>query len=188
MKILELLTIVFVCSSLVLNGYSQVVEKIDSAPSADSESNHKPVVVFLVRHAEKADVKEDPDLSDAGRQRALMLARMLRDAKIDHVHSSDYKRTRNTAAPPATKFGADVQLYDPRDLPGLAKKIRNAGGRHLVVGHSNTTPAMVKLLGGDAGQPIDDAGEYDRFYVVTTGPDGSTSSVMLRYGEPLESK
>ena len=113
---------------------------------------------------------------------------MLRNAKIEHIHSSDYKRTRNTAAPPASKFGLKVQLYDPRDLPSLVKKIRKVGGRHLVVGHSNTTPAMVELLGGDAGQPIDDAGEYDRLYSVITGPDGSTSSVMLRYGEPFQSK
>lgn len=81
-----------------------------------------------------------------------------------------------------------MQLYDPRDLPGLVEKLRRAGGRHLVVGHSNTTPAVVELLGGEPGQPINEAGEYDRLYNVSIGPDGTTSSVMLRYGEPFDSE
>jgi probable phosphoglycerate mutase len=188
MRISEFLTAVLVFSTIVLAGCSQRLDDTDSVSAMGSESERKPVVVFLVRHAEKADLSEDPELSTTGDQRALVLARTLRGAKIDHIHSSDFIRTASTAAPTANEFGLEVQLYDPRDLPGLVEKLRSAGGRHLVVGHSNTTPAMVELLGGDASPPINEKGEFDRLYNVTIGPDGTTTSVMLRYGEPFESE
>jgi hypothetical protein len=70
----------------------------DSAPSA---SQDEPLVVFLVRHGEKADLTEDAELSAAGRERAAALARTLRSAEIEYVHSSDFIRTRETAAPTA---------------------------------------------------------------------------------------
>lgn len=153
----------------------------DAVPSV---SEQEPLVVFLVRHAEKADVSGDPDLTAAGRERAAALAEVLRSAEIDHVHSSDFIRTRNTAAPTAADHGLDVELYDARDLPALVDKLGGAGGRHLVVGHSNTTPAMVELLGGDPGSPINEEGEFDRLYVVTVGDSGAPSSVLIRFGVP----
>jgi hypothetical protein len=55
-------------------------------------------------------------------------------------------------------------------------------GRHFVVGHSDTTPALVEALGGDAGAPIADP-EYDRLYVLTLEGAGA-STVLLRFGAP----
>ncbi len=156
-----------------------------SVPPSDavpSVSQHKPLIVFLVRHAEKVDSSRDPELSVAGRELVATLANALRSAEIEYVHSSDYIRTRDTATPTATNHGLEVELYDPRDLPTLVEKLRAAGGRHLVVGHSNTTPEMVELLGGEAGPEINEAGEYDRLYIVTIGSDGIANSVMMRYG------
>ena len=144
----------------------------------------EPSVIFLVRHAEKVDSGADPQLSAAGQERASKLAKTLRNAQIEYVHSSDYVRTRDTAAPVAAALGLEVQLYDPRDLPRLAGQLRQTGGRHLVVGHSNTTPALAELLGAEPGAAIDEASEYDRLYVVTVARDGTTSSALLRYGNP----
>jgi len=148
-----------------------------------SASEHEPLLVFLVRHGEKADLSEDPELSAAGRERAAELARSLRSAVIEYVHSSDFVRTRGTAAPTAAEYGLEVQLYDPRDLPALVEKLRTTGGRHLVVGHSITTPPMVELLGGKPSSVINEEGEFDRLYIVTIGSDGAASSVMMRYGK-----
>jgi phosphohistidine phosphatase SixA len=142
-------------------------------------------VVYLVRHAERAeDGTNDPPISDAGRARATLLAEMFRDAGITHVHSTDYKRTRSTATPAAHEVGLDLELYDPRDLPGFAAELRSTPGRHLVLGHSNTTPGLVEALGGDPGEPIDEM-EYDRLYVVTLTSDGA-STVLIRFGERFE--
>ena len=141
-----------------------------------------PLQVFLVRHAEKIDQSKDPDLSAEGLERALTLAGALRNAGIEYVHSSDFIRTRDTAAPLAEAQGLEVELYDPDNLPVLAEKLLRTGGRHLVVGHSNSTPALVKLLGGDPGAEINEEGEFDRLYIVTVAKDKSVNSVMLRYG------
>ena len=143
----------------------------------------EPLVVFLVRHAEKVDASADPELSPEGAKRAADLAVALRDAGIERIHSSDYIRTRDTAAPFAAALGLEVELYDPRDLPSLVALLQEAGGRHLVVGHSNTTPTAVEGLGGEPGAEIVEATEYDRLYVVTIGPDGAVSTVLLRYGD-----
>ena len=145
-------------------------------------ANPEPLTVYLVRHAEKIDHGDDPGLTAEGSARAAALARALGDANIEHVHSSDTIRTRDTASPAAAAWSMEVELYDPRDLPALVEKLRSMGGTHLVVGHSNTTPEAVGLLGGDPGPEIEEATEYDRLYIVTVGQDGSVDTVMDRYG------
>jgi len=151
---------------------------------AEDDADDPSLVVFLVRHAEKATTSPDPLLTEAGQERARQLARLLRDAGIGCVHSSDYVRTRDTAAPFAAGAGLQVELYDPGKPAEMAKALKGAGGRHLVVGHSNTTRPLVEALGGDAGPEIDERWEYDRLYVVTVSAEGSVSTVLLRYGPP----
>ena len=53
----------------------------------------------------------------------------------------------------------------------------------FVVGHSNTTPALTELLGGDPGGPIEEKNEYDRLYIVSMSAEGRVSSTLLRFGE-----
>ncbi|MCO4772967.1 MAG: histidine phosphatase family protein [Deltaproteobacteria bacterium] len=161
---------------------------VGAAPAEEEPPvTQMPLTVFLVRHAEKLDASRDPALSPAGTERAVTLAGVLGDAGLTHVHSSDYIRTRTTAAPVAKAMGLEVMVYDPRDLPGMATSLRATGGVHLVVGHSNTTPALTELLGGAPGEPIQEKGEYDRLYVVTVAADGTTQSTLLRYGAPFVS-
>lgn len=138
----------------------------------------EPLVVFCVRHAEKEEGR-DPGLTSVGTKRAADLAAILRDAGITHVHSTDYKRTRLTGKPLAEKLGVKTTLYDPRRMPALVEKMKKIGGRHLVVGHSNTTPTLVRMLGGKAGQAITEK-EYDRLYAVTLNGEG-VSTVLLRF-------
>ena len=143
----------------------------------------EPTVVYLVRHAEKTDESADPALTAQGIARAAVLADLLSDSGITHIYSSDFVRTRDTAGPLAGRLDLETLIYDPRDLVGMASRLRNTPGRHLVSGHSNTTPRLVELLGGDPHTAIDEASEYDRLYIVTLLPGGGASSVLLRYGE-----
>jgi broad specificity phosphatase PhoE len=138
------------------------------------------VVVYLVRHAEKADDSRDPPLSETGKARAVELTRLLTDAGVTHVWSTDFDRTRSTGRPTAEARGLEVRFYDAGDLKGFAAQLASIPGRHLVVGHSNTTPALVGALGGTPGNLMADS-EYDRLYVVTLS--GTTrTTVQLRWG------
>jgi phosphohistidine phosphatase SixA len=144
----------------------------------------EPLVVFLVRHAEKVDDSKNSKLSQSGIQRAAVLAHTLRSAKIKNVQSTDYPRTRLTAKPFLAEHHLEIQQYEARYLSEFADKLKSAGGRHLVIGHSNTTPKLVKLLGGDPGSAITDK-EYDRLYIVSIDKDGNSSTLLLRFGAPF---
>ncbi len=148
------------------------------APSADGGHT-----IYLVRHAEKVLGVDDPALTPEGAARAEALADRLAGAGLTHIHSSDTKRTRDTAAPIAAAAGLEVELYNPRDLPAMAARLEATPGRHLVVGHSNTTPPLAELLGAEPGAEIVEATEYDRLYVITLDADG-VSSRIERFGEP----
>lgn len=144
-----------------------------------SEDKQNISVVYLVRHAEKADTGRDPELTVEGKERAGELARLLKDAGVTHVWSTDFKRTQATAEPLATRLRAKVESYDPSKLGEFATRLKSMPGRHLVVGHSNTTPGLVQALGGDPGAPMPDS-EYDRVYIVTLGQNIAT--IQLRFG------
>ncbi len=149
---------------------------------SEPSSYQPPLVVFLVRHAEKVDASENSKLSAAGNARAAELGRILHDADIEYVHSTDFIRTRKTALPVATKCGVKIGLYDAGDLPRFVGQLKSNGGRHLVVGHSNTTPKLVELLGGEPCLKIQEE-EYDRLYIVTIDKDGVASTVLIRFGD-----
>jgi phosphohistidine phosphatase SixA len=149
--------------------------------AAGPASTPAATVVYLARHAEKVDDSRDPALSPAGEARARELARLLGNAGITHVWSTDFQRTRHTAGPIAAALDLQVRIYNPSDLAGFAAELRRTPGRHLVIGHSNTTPGTVEALGGDPGPLIPDT-EYDRLYLVVLAPGATT--VMLRFGAP----
>ncbi|MFO7892227.1 MAG: phosphoglycerate mutase family protein [Longimicrobiales bacterium] len=139
----------------------------------------EPTVIYLVRHAETADGSRNPALSPEGMARARWLTVILSHARLDAVYTTDYERTRSTARPVAAAARVRPTLYDPPNLPALARALRERGGRVLVVGHSNTTPALAAALGGDGGPPILES-EYDRLYTLVIRGD-SVRTVMLRY-------
>lgn len=147
-----------------------------------------PSLVVLVRHAERAGPSaDDPGLTEVGAMRAAELARLLADVGVTRIHSSDTRRTRETAAPLAERLGIPIEIYDHRDLEGFAGRLRTWPGRHLVVGHSNTTDEMSVLLGGDSFGPIVEAWEYDRLYFLSPGrAAGRMATVMIRFGPEPE--
>lgn len=172
---------------LALTGVLILVGACSKVPDATlaSDPSEAATIIYLVRHAEKVkDGSRDPLLSPAGVVRAQVLANRLAAEGVTAIHSTNYIRTRDTVTPLATRLGLEVQLYNPGGLSDFAQTLRMAGGRQLVSGHSNTTPVLVELLGGAAGDPIEEAGEYDRLYVITIAADGTTRSEIQRYGAP----
>ncbi|UCG88537.1 MAG: histidine phosphatase family protein [Gemmatimonadota bacterium] len=140
--------------------------------------------VILVRHAEKADVGDDPPLTDMGRQRALALAHALGEVEVDVVYTTPYIRTRETAQPLAELRALPViaipaESYAER----MATLIRSQHAGHIVVAvsHSNTVPALIEALGAGPA-PVIDEDEYDDLYVVTIDAGGHATLLNLRYG------
>ncbi|GAA5443240.1 hypothetical protein Misp06_01416 [Microbulbifer sp. NBRC 101763] len=179
---LSRLTVRFTCALLALFGMAAWAE----SETAITDSQ----VIYLVRHAEKQRGLEsgiNPHLTEAGRQRAKQLARVLGEVGIDAVYSTDYVRTKETAEPLAAELGLPIQTYNPRKLKEFARQFDQAGKRVLVVGHSNTTPKLVELLGGDKGRPIRELDEYDRLYIVIRNR-GDVTTLLQRYGADSSAK
>lgn len=140
-------------------------------------------VIYLLRHAEPSITETgDRHLNPAGVERAHTLVHVLGQAGVTQVMSTDFHRTRETVTPLAEALGLSVESYDPRALPAFAAQLKRMTGRIVVAGHSNTTPELVGLLGGDAGTPINENYEFDRLYQVVIGEDGSVTTTLLRYG------
>lgn len=160
---------------------------LDTMPSSSIVSSEgvQASAVFLVRHAEKADQpEEDPGLTAEGQHRAMDVARLLVDAEVTHVHSSDFERTRRTAQPLADELGLSVNVYDHSDPGPFLDEIVATPGRHVIVGHSNTLPELAERLGGEGYGEIVEAWEYNRLYILTPGPRG-IQTVLLRFGAPV---
>ncbi|MFT4925419.1 MAG: phosphohistidine phosphatase SixA [Phenylobacterium sp.] len=140
--------------------------------------------IYLVRHAEKqVDGTRDPALTQTGHQRAQWLANWLKGKNVQHIYSTNYQRTQQTVAPLAQQTGLTVRAYDPRQLAQFAATLKQTtdktNGIVVVVGHSNTTPQLVQLLGGDAGNPIVES-EYDRIYHLTLDPTQSLNDNKIK--------
>ncbi|MBV9009845.1 MAG: histidine phosphatase family protein [Verrucomicrobia bacterium] len=124
-------------------------------------------VIFVVRHAEKlAMLGNDPNLSPAGQKRAEALARMLKDANIMAIFTSQFKRTQETAAPLAKATNVTSTSVAANDLPQLIQKLREGQGNALVVGHGDTIPQLMKMLGINEAVQIPD-NDYGELFVVS---------------------
>ncbi len=140
--------------------------------------------VILVRHAEKSVgmLGEDPPLGTEGRARATALAATLAKTPLRLVYSTYFLRNRQTVQaliPP----GDSIRILTGRDFAAQAARIRreSLGGTSLVVGHSDTLPQLILALAGETIEKF--TGDFDRLYVVTLWPGGS-SVTRLSYGVP----
>lgn len=152
-------------------------------------------VVFVVRHAERADggspasgqamtAAPDPALSAVGEARATALAKLVRAAGIKYVYATEFRRTQQTAQPAAAAAGAKITVVPAKDTSGLIARLQSDAtlnpGAALVVGHSNTVPDILQALGvTDPVAVADD--EYDNLFVVVRGESGPATLVVLKY-------
>ena len=146
-----------------------------------------PTVVLLVRHGEKAaQPPQDPPLSDAGSARAQALLAVARDAGVTAIITTQYERTRKTAEPTAAALHITPEVVDAGPVAQHAKAVadqilKHVGGTVLVVGHSNTVPAIVGALGAPKPRDLCDS-EYDQLFVVVIGDAGPPRVIRSRYG------
>ena len=76
-----------------------------------------------------------------------------------------------------------MKSYDHSRLPELARELIGLKQNLLVVGHSNTTPELVNLLGGQAGSDIPEW-QYDRIYLLRINDQQAVDTLLLHL-QPL---
>ena len=146
----------------------------------------QPTVAYIVRHAEKIDESTDADLSAAGRERAKVLAWILRDVPLDVVYSTDAPRAMSTVTPIARARGMEVSQYTPRreELAPIIKH-RYRGKALLVCGHSNTIPSLLQELGVGIDEDVLEG--FDNLFILILTrdkSDGTTSASLQRLHYP----
>jgi phosphohistidine phosphatase SixA len=160
------------------------------ATPAPAKSAALPTLVLLVRHAEKsAEPAGDPALTAAGVERAKALAAALEDAGVTAIVTSQFRRTRDTAAPLAQALGLKPEAIEAKQGEAAAhiEAVVAAVRRHpgevvLVVGHANTVPAIVAALGGPKMHDLQDTEYSDLFALVPGSGSGKARLVKSRYG------
>lgn len=145
-------------------------------------SAYAQVTVILTRHAEKAaSPANDPPLTDAGRKRSDLLASMFAASGVEAIFVTEVQRTQQTAAPLAERTHIKPTVIPAAEREQLVGAIRaHTSGVVVVVGHSNTVPAIIAALGGPAVKIEDSA--YDNLFIVTIGPLQS-SLLKMHYGD-----
>jgi broad specificity phosphatase PhoE len=148
-------------------------------------------VFFVVRHAERADngqpvagatmMEADPDLSPAGHARAKSLAAMLAEAGIRQIFTTEYRRTRQTAAPIAERLQIEPLMTAARETATLVERLRAVSGPVLVVGHSNTIPDIIRALGVSTPVRLQDQDYGDLFIIVARGTAAAPTLIRLKY-------
>ncbi len=145
--------------------------------------------VFLLRHAEKStEPAADPELTDTGKARADRLVTLFAHAKPSAVFSTQYRRTVATATPLANAMALKVTVLpiDKDNAERYPEELLKAicamasGSNAVVIGHSNTLPAIVQAWTGNPANAISDT-EYDRLFMVRLEKCEATGSMDLRY-------
>lgn len=150
-------------------------------------------LVVLVRHAEaNGEPRNDPPLTERGRQRAEALAEALQGTGIGTVIVSPLARTQLTAEPLASARGITPEVVDvggglERHVEAVAKAVRAqpAGDAILVVGHSNTIPRIIAALGGPTMSDLCHW-EFARLFILALPPDRTPRLIAASYGAPDE--
>jgi broad specificity phosphatase PhoE len=92
---------------------------------------------------------------------------MLEASGITAIFATEFRRTQDTAKPLAGKLGLTTQIVNAADTASLLQRLKTAHASDvvLIVGHSNTMPAIIKGLTGDT-VTIPDAQYGDLFVLV----------------------
>jgi broad specificity phosphatase PhoE len=138
--------------------------------------------IVVVRHAEKFDQSADPVLSALGTARAEALARALKSLEVKAVYVTQYQRTALTAAPLLSTLGLKAVEVHSDATPELVERMKKEHPNDVVltVGHSNSVPRILKLLGASEDIQLGD-NDYDNLFIVVPAASGPPVLLRLKY-------
>ena len=146
-------------------------------------------IAHVTRHGRRAELPaqhpnaKDPSLSESGRAAVERLDALLAQVPLNAIYVTEYRRTQETAASLAKRNGIVPIIVPARDHDALMKRLAMHGpDEHvLVVGHSNTVPAILKSLGVKAAVSLAETDYDDLFIAVPAAPPAAVVMIRLRY-------
>lgn len=145
-------------------------------------SESQGATLIIVRHAERSDgVGPNVLLTKDGENRAAKLAEILKDSGINHIITTEMKRTQQTAEPSAKRLGIQPIIISAYQTKALVEQLKTfkTSDKVLVVGHNNTVPMMIRELGGP-DISIDDS-EYSFMFIVNLQDKNQFNLLKLHY-------
>ena len=149
------------------------------AGASAQPTHHEPaaLTVYIVRHAERVNDRDDSPLTPGGRDYAGGLAGVLEHRDITHIWTSPLKRARDTARPLAEQLRRHKQpvqlaLLKSEDIHSIERLFQALPNRDaaLVVGRSTFVPELVKDLSGTDVSA--ERNQYYRLYRLVRRPHG----------------
>jgi phosphohistidine phosphatase SixA len=175
---------------------------VRSAPATEftaaAHPNGGPSRIILMRHGDKPDDPDNPDLSAAGVTRAEHLATYIPQAfgKPDYIiataRSKHSDRPVETVEPLAQAVGVRVQHdIDDKDFEDLVDEIFSDAAYHgktvVICWHHGTLPAIAALLGASVGS-YPDPWPDDTYNVILDfryNPNSGSPPTVTRVTEPF---
>jgi len=143
-----------------------------------SFGQQKATTYYFIRHAEKVDNSQNPDLSEKGLERAKLWNEIFAEINFDQIYSTDYKRTVQTARFTAAEKKVEIKLYNPKNIIRNDFLKETVGKTILIVGHSNTTPNFVnQIINQNIYADITDS-TFGNLYIVTIVGDVITHHLL----------
>lgn len=136
---------------------------------------------YLIRHAEKDltdKSNKNPRLTAVGQQRAHQWKRILKAVPFDAIYSTDFYRTRETAAPIAQDKGLPIELYAADNYFNSEFKAATRGKTVLVVGHSNTIPFLANAILGEEKFSMIDDNIHGNLYLLQLTKDSVSCQLL----------
>ncbi|MFZ9363568.1 MAG: SixA phosphatase family protein, partial [Arenimonas sp.] len=130
----------------------------------------------------------DPPLSAAGEQRAMILAGRLANANPAAIYTSQYQRTQLTAKRLAQAIGIGITVVpiDKANAGEIPQQLREricaqpANTSAVIIGHSNTIPAIAEAWTAESVRPIADD-EYNRILIIKLKDCQAAGWLDIRY-------
>jgi phosphohistidine phosphatase SixA len=149
-----------------------------SAGAEKATASTPPAVICIIRHGEKPDSKEDPNLTPKGYQRADALAQtfpknfFVPDVIWATEASKHSNRPVETITPLAKSLGEEIhKSYADSDYAKLAHELltdpKYAGKKILICWHHGEIPALAKALGAKDAPEKWKAEEFSRVWELT---------------------
>jgi broad specificity phosphatase PhoE len=138
---------------------------------SSGHSQTKTTTIYLIRHAEKADSSQNPELSEDGIKRSVRWTKLFEKTQIDIFYTTLTRRTQMTCSTIATSKQKDMIFYDATKFSLKETIEKHPGKTILIVGHSNTIPTQINTFLQKDIYPEIDEEQFGNLYTITVNGD-----------------